>query len=260
MRLLIDAGNSRIKWAWCERSRPGEVSALDVSALDAAALARAWQAATTAQYTCVAGDVVDAVIRRALPPDCVAQRVFAGPTACGIANLYDQPAQLGADRWAALIGARALQSGPLIVATAGTATTIDALDADDRFIGGYILPGLRLMLESLARRTAGLPHAAGHAADWPRNTDDAIHNACTDAQAALIERVREQLGPQATVLLSGGAASAIAPRLRCAHRRVDDLVLHGLARLAAADNRPDVMKCESKRNPMNEALLPKSPE
>lgn len=253
MRLLIDAGNSRIKWAWCEHSRPGEVSALDVSALDAAALARAWQVATTVHYTCVAGDVVDAAIRRALPPDCVAQRVFAGPTACGIVNLYDQPAQLGADRWAALIGARALQPGPLVVATAGTATTIDALDADDRFIGGYILPGLRLMLESLARRTAGLPHAAGHAADWPRNTDDAIHNACTDAQAALIERVREQLGPQATVLLSGGAASAIAPSLRCAHRRVDDLVLHGLACLAAADNRPDVMKCGSGRDAANEA-------
>ncbi|MDP3872737.1 MAG: type III pantothenate kinase [Methyloversatilis sp.] len=252
MRLLIDAGNSRIKWAWCDNGRPGAVSALDVATLEVAALAHAWQAATAAHYTCVAGDAVDAAIRRALPPDCVAQRVFAGPTACGIANLYDQPAQLGADRWAALIGARALQPGPLVVATAGTATTIDALDADDRFIGGYILPGLRLMLESLARHTAGLPHAAGHAADWPRNTDDAIHNACTDAQAALIERVREQLGPQATVLLSGGAASAIAPRLRCAHRRVDDLVLHGLARLAAADNGPDVMKCCSGRDGVNE--------
>jgi len=236
------------------------VSAFDTAALDVPAVTHAWQAATTAHYTCVAGDVVDAAIRRALPPDCAAHRVFARATACGIANLYDQPAQLGADRWAALIGARALQPGPLVVATAGTATTIDALDADDRFIGGYILPGLRLMLESLARNTADLPHAAGHAADWPRNTDDAIHNACTDAQAALIERVRDQLGPQATVLLSGGAAAVIGPRLRCVHRRVDDLVLHGLARLAAADNSPDVMKCESKRDPMNEALLPKSPE
>lgn len=242
MQLLIDAGNSRIKWAWCKNGRPDAVSALDVPALDVPALTLTWQAATAAHYTCVAGEVVDAAIRRALPSDCAAHRVYARPAACGISNLYDQPAQLGADRWAALIGARALQSGPLVVATAGTATTIDALDADDRFIGGYILPGLRLMLESLARHTADLPHAAGHAADWPRNTDDAIHNACTDAQAALIERMRDQLGRQATVLLSGGAAAAIAPRLRCAHRRVDDLVLHGLARLAAADNAADMMK------------------
>ena len=48
-----------------------------------------------------------------------------------------------------------------------------------------------------------------HAADWPRNTDDAIHNACTDAQAALMERVRDQLGEGASLLLSGGAAAAI---------------------------------------------------
>ncbi|OYW27053.1 MAG: type III pantothenate kinase, partial [Methyloversatilis sp. 12-65-5] len=106
MQLLIDAGNSRIKWAWCERGHPGEVSAFDTAALDVAALVHAWQAATAAHYTCVAGDVVDAAIRRALPPDCAAHRVFARATACGIANLYEQPAQLGADRWAALIGAR----------------------------------------------------------------------------------------------------------------------------------------------------------
>ncbi|MDP2870539.1 type III pantothenate kinase [Methyloversatilis sp.] len=254
MQLLIDAGNSRIKWAWSDAGRPGAVSAVDLATFDVATLAHAWQVATAAHYTCVAGDAVDAAIRRALPSGCAAHRVFAGPSACGIANLYDQPARLGADRWAALIGARALHAGPLVVATAGTATTIDALDADDRFIGGYILPGLRLMLESLARHTADLPHAAGHAADWPRNTDDAIHNACTDAQAALIERIGEQLGPQATVLLSGGAASAIAPRLRCAHQRVDDLVLHGLARLAAADKGPDVMKCGPERDAAHEAL------
>jgi type III pantothenate kinase len=144
---------------------------------------------------------------------------MSAATACGITNLYEQPAQLGADRWLALIGARSLCAGPLVVATAGTATTVDALDGQDRFLGGYILPGLRLMLEALARNTAGLPHARGQAADWPRNTDDAIHNACTDAQAALMERVRDQLGDGATLLLSGGAAAAISPRLRCAPPR-----------------------------------------
>lgn len=235
MQLLIDAGNSRIKWAWCEHHAPGAVSAVDLATLDADALGQAWLAATTARYLCVAGDAVDAILRRALPAGCVVRRLTAQPSAGDIVNLYEHPAQLGADRWAALIGARALQNGPLIVATAGTATTVDALDGDNRFIGGYILPGLRLMLASLARHTAGLPHAAGRTADWPRNTDDAIHNACIDAQAALIERVRDQLDPHATVLLSGGAAGAIAPRLRCAHRVVDNLVLRGLARTAELD-------------------------
>ncbi len=243
MRLLIDAGNSRIKWAW---ATGGDVlsgpSAADLAGLDMHTLAPAWQSATTALYTCVAGAAVDAGIRAALPPACAVRRVFATPAACGITNLYGQPSQLGADRWVALIGARALCAGPLVVATAGTATTVDALDGDNRFIGGYILPGLRMMLESLARNTADLPHAQGEAVIWPRNTDDAIRNGCTDAQAALIERVRDQLGTDATVLLAGGAAAMISPRLRCAHRLVDHLVLHGLARLDVTDDGPDVVK------------------
>jgi type III pantothenate kinase len=242
MLLLIDAGNSRIKWAWSVDGSLVDAAAADVAQLDPAALMQAWRAARRVCYTCVAGDAVDALIRGVLPSGCVVKRVFASASACGITNLYDLPTQLGADRWAALIGARTLCDGPLIVATAGTATTVDALDADDRFVGGYILPGLRLMLESLARNTADLPHARGRAADWPRNTDDAIHNACTDAQAALIERVRDRLDPAAVILLSGGAAAALSPRLRCAHRVVDHLVLRGLARIAAAGSSPDVVK------------------
>jgi type III pantothenate kinase len=237
MVLLIDAGNSRIKWAWLQGDAPGAESGIDVADIDGAPLASAWRNATVAFYTCVAGDAVDAALRAALPPGCVAHRLQAQAAACGITNMYTTPSRLGADRWAALIGARTLAAGPLVVATAGTATTVDVLDADDRFLGGYILPGLHLMLESLARNTAGLPHAQGAPVEWPRDTDDAIHNGCAGAQAALIERVQTRLGVDATILLSGGGAEALSPYLACAHRRVDNLVLRGLARVAA-----DVMK------------------
>ncbi|MBU0604185.1 MAG: type III pantothenate kinase [Gammaproteobacteria bacterium] len=245
MRVLIDAGNSRVKWTWHDGVAPFTVRAvdsMDVAAMDASALARAWRAATSASYACVAGDGVDAMIRAALPAGCAAHRVRAARACCGITNFYAEPTQLGADRWLAVIGARALHAGPLIVATAGTATTVDALDADDRFLGGYILPGLQLMLESLARNTAGLPLARGKVAQWPRNTDDAIHSACVDAQAALIERAREQLGDDATVLLSGGAAGQIAPRLRCPFTVADHLVLQGLIRFHESGAAPDVVK------------------
>ena len=124
-----------------------------------------------------------------------------------------------------------------VVATAGTATTVDALDGADCFLGGYILPGLHLMLESLARNTADLPHAQGAPSAWPRNTDDAILNGCAGAQAALIGRVRDRLGSGATLLLSGGAADALAPHIEGDFRRADNLVLRGLARLAT-----DVLK------------------
>lgn len=242
MRLLIDAGNSRLKWAWRQGDALVGEAVTELSGIDAGVLAAAWAPATSALYACVAGAAADQLIRAALPAGATVRRVQAGATLCGITNLYEQPAQLGADRWAALIGARAVQPGPLIVATAGTATTVDALDAEDRFLGGYILPGLQLMLDALARNTAGLPHARGQAAHWPRNTDDAIHNACVDAQAALIERVHDQLGAGASVLLAGGAAALIAPRLRCPHRVVDNLVLRGLARIDAAPAGADVVK------------------
>lgn len=237
MVLLIDAGNSRLKWAWLRDGRPGDEAGIDVAVLDGAPLASAWRGATAALYTCVAGDAVDAALRGALPSGCAVHRIRSGEQAAGLTNLYERPAQLGADRWVALIGARTLVAGPLVVATAGTATTVDALDEADRFLGGYILPGLHLMLESLARNTADLPHAQGAPSDWPRNTDDAILNGCAGAQAALIARVRDRLGSSATLLLSGGGADALAPHIEGDVRRADNLVLRGLARLAA-----DVLK------------------
>lgn len=237
MVLLIDAGNSRLKWAWLRDGRPGDEAGIDVAVLDGAPLASAWRGATAALYTCVAGDAVDAALRAALPSGCAVHRIRSGEQAAGLTNLYERPAQLGADRWVALIGARTLVAGPLVVATAGTATTVDALDEADRFLGGYILPGLHLMLESLARNTADLPHAQGAPSDWPRNTDDAILNGCAGAQAALIARVRDRLGSSATLLLSGGGADALSPHIEGDLRRADNLVLRGLARLAA-----DVLK------------------
>lgn len=237
MTLLIDAGNSRLKWAWLHDGRPGEESGMDIAALDAGVLADAWQGASAALYTCVAGEAVNAALLAALPASCTVQRLRSEAGTCGLVNLYERPTQLGADRWAALIGARTLVAGPVLVVTAGTATTVDALDGDDRFIGGYILPGLRLMLESLARNTADLPLAGGEPVHWPRNTDDAILNGCAGAQGALIESVFRRLGGQATLMLSGGGADALASHLGPPCMRVDNLVLRGLARVAA-----DVLK------------------
>ena len=115
---------------------------------------------------------------------------------------------------------------------AGTATTIDTLDGDGRFLGGLILPGLDLMRRSLARDTAALPLADGQYLAWPRCTDDAITSGCVEAQAGAIERAIAKLGNGATCLLSGGAAGVIGEHLGIAHRRVDNLVLEGLLRLA----------------------------
>lgn len=152
---------------------------------------------------------------------------------CGVTNRYDQPAQLGADRWAALIGARALHGGACLVVNAGTATTVDVLDADGLFQGGLILPGLTLMRAALAGNTAGLPLAAGSYAELPRHTDDAIASGALHATLGAIERMFRHVAaaPGALCLLSGGAADGIETLLTLPLRRVDNLVLEGLAQI-----------------------------
>src|SRR5690606_31240552 len=93
---------------------------------------------------------------------------------CGVKNGYKKPAQLGADRWASLIAARAMHDGASLVVNAGTATTIDLLDNSGRFLGGLILPGLRLMRSALANNTAELPLANATHSAIPTDTDSAI--------------------------------------------------------------------------------------
>jgi type III pantothenate kinase len=159
-----------------------------------------------------------------------------------LVNRYRDPAQLGADRWHAMLGARSLHPArELVVVHAGTATTIDCVSADGAFVGGAILPGSELMLEALARRTARLPHARGAAVAFPDNTDDAIVTGIADAQAGAVERIAarfaHQQGAAVTVLLGGGAAAALHGRLQAdgAIAQVElahNLVLRGLWRRA----------------------------
>jgi type III pantothenate kinase len=179
----------------------------------------------------VAGDIVRQriealAVKLGLPLDWLS----SSAAACAVTNGYDNPHQLGADRWAALIAAHALHAGPVVVVMAGTATTIDALDADGLFRGGLILPGLTLMCAALAGNTADLPHADGLYKSQPTNTDDAIVSGAIHATLGAIERMQATLGDEALCLLSGGAAAELAPHMNLPCRRVDNLVLEGLAR------------------------------
>jgi type III pantothenate kinase len=234
MLLLIDAGNTRVKWAL---AAPGALAGewLELGAalhadLDAAAAAWQGRGVTGALVSNVAGAALRERLAALLEP--IDTEWFASSAErAGLVNGYREPGRLGCDRFAAAIGARALAPGQaLVVATAGTATTVDAVSADGRFIGGMILPGLALMAGALAKNTAQLPQALPGAAPPPLfadNTNDAIVSGCLSAQAGAIERaVAAQDG--ALCILSGGAAPYIAPALKCAYRMVDNIVLVGL--------------------------------
>src|SRR5438067_7799955 len=190
MILVIDSGNSRMKWGlygprgWLVQ---GVVSNAELATL----ALRDWQnlpRPSRAIGVNVAGEaarvrVEGQLARWRLP----IQWLTATAEAAGVINRYANPAQLGADRWAALVAARRraveddVSPPPCVVINAGTAVTIDALDSDGVFHGGGILPGLRLMLQSLADRTSALKVAAGEFRDSPTNTAHAVYSGLRQA-------------------------------------------------------------------------------
>ncbi len=235
MLLLVDAGNTRVKWAAARTgAAAGDWIASGALAHDELpALASQWQSLplpfTQVLVANVAGAAVAARIEAALAAG--APHWFRSQAACaGVVNGYRDPGQLGCDRFASQIGARHRHPGrALLVVTAGTATTVDALDASGRFIGGMILPGLRTMAQSLALNTALLPAVddARTGRLFADNTQEAIVSGCLQAQVGAILQAHAQL-PSALCVLSGGAAQYVAPQLPFACERIDNLVLLGL--------------------------------
>lgn len=250
MTLLLDVGNSAVKWAVLAQdgrfAESGRILHRDDVDL-AAALTTAWKelARPSRAVGCsVAGASVIAAIEaatRSLGLPAVAwlraQASFSGTVS--LTSGYRDPQQLGADRWHAMLGAcQHVPGGSLVVANAGTATTVDCVRVaagGARFIGGCIAPGVRLMLESLARGTAGLPLAVGLPGDFPDTTDQAIVTGVLDAQAGLVERVFRRfaasLETPPRLVVAGGHADVLAARLPPEFSPVIDhnLVLRGLA-------------------------------
>jgi type III pantothenate kinase len=154
----------------------------------------------------------------------------------GVSNGYREPRQLGSDRWAALIAAHALKPGHKLVVNAGTAVTVDALTADGHFLGGLIVPGPALMRRSLSHGTAGLRLTEGDFRDFPESTPEAITSGAVQACAGAIERMAGLMQARgvapARVLLSGGAAHELMPRLSLPCAVHETLVLDGLLLIA----------------------------
>lgn len=251
MLLLIDAGNTRIKWAVVEDAQGDWLDAgtLPHAGLDQlAGQLRAHSVThplTQALISNVAGAAVAAQLTQQLAACGIAppalQWFQSVPECGGVRNGYGQPQQLGSDRFASLIGARHLfPQEALLVVTCGTATTVDALQADGSFIGGMILPGLGTMAQSLAVNTAQLPEVMPVTDTdtvterlFADNTQDAIINGCISAQVGAISRALAAHAPS-RCLISGGAAAYIAPHLSSPCEQVDNLVLIGLAASVAS--------------------------
>lgn len=246
MKLLVDIGNTRLKWALSncpEHASQALVRTGDMSPQ----LDLAWGDMPPPQWivaTSVAGAAAEQDVRQWTQRHWPAARmhfVIAAAVGWGVKNSYREPARLGSDRWAALIAAHHLTQGPACVVDCGTAVTIDALNAAGEFVGGVIVPGLALARQSLRAGAAGITETEGEDAHcFARTTADAVAAGTFYGLVGAVERIVVELGAglgkDTQILLTGGDGSRLAPYLqgRIAYPivSVPDLVLRGLARIA----------------------------
>ena len=239
--LLLDVGNSRVKWALVQA---GEWIAEGAAGHDERArLFDAWDrfppparaVACNVAAEARSGPISAYWRARGVP----LQWLQAARQCAGVRNLYAPPDRLGSDRWAALVGAWGRLRQACLVVSAGTAVTIDALNGRGEFIGGMILPGKRLMQASLSAGTHALQDVAGQSVDFPRNTPDAMASGIATALACAVHKAHQRLsasGPQSPpCLLSGGDAGWLAEQLPFGAIIAPRLVLEGLLIMTRED-------------------------
>lgn len=150
----------------------------------------------------------------------------------GLHVAYADPSRLGVDRFLAMLGARDVATGAVLVCGVGTALTLDLVDSDGRHLGGRIAPSPALMRDALHARAPHLPAHGGQWVDWAISTDDALESGCNDAALALVEQAlaqaRDRVQAPVTLLLHGGGADEIVARFPHAVH-ASALVLQGLA-------------------------------
>jgi len=255
MMLLIDAGNTRIKWALVEGlawlhsgvlpvAQAGELSQHIVGhcvpwlgskqALPSSGL----QGIEQIWVSNVAGEETARHIRNiGTNKNVELHFVAAQLELCGVRNGYSQAGQLGSDRWAALIAAWKLVRRECLVVNCGTAITIDAIDGNGAFEGGLILPGVELMKSSLCATTAQLSPGPGEYVPFPTNTSDAMYSGAIQAGCGAIQRQHGLLlHSSSPVVMSGGSAGILDKHLNMPLRIVDNLVLQGLLIIAQEAN------------------------
>lgn len=242
--LLIDIGNTRIKWARAGAAGPGPARA---------AVHARW---TQAHYTRLLGRGVTGVLVASVAAPRVNQAlaraaavagikiefVHVPPKGGGVRIGYTEPWRLGVDRYVGMVGAHQLFPGvALCVVGVGTAMTLDLVGARGRHWGGAIIPAPALMVHTLLASTSGIRRRAqgGLAKDtglFARSTRAGIAQGARFAAAALIDRAVEEakipLGARALVVITGGEAPAVRPLLRSHCVGVADLTLRGLWVLA----------------------------
>ena len=248
MILVVDIGNARIKWACVTRHGLADRGEAAHGRVPGAALEALDEAAPAGPDRVVAVNVagegmassLSKYVNRRWNVQC--EFVATAQEGHGVRCAYLDPSRMGADRWVALIAGFRLAGGPACVIDAGTAVTLDAVDAGGRHLGGLILAGPRVIATALDRQTSGI----GETRDCSRpgqgsallgsSTDEAVAKGAMLGLAGALDRamaaVAGELGRQPAVYLTGGDADRLSPWLETRSERRPHLVLEGLGSIA----------------------------
>lgn len=250
MILLVDIGNSRIKWGyWHDRRLQDSAGMIYTRTELAQELDLYWQSLPRPKQvhvSCVADRPVVDALTAWTETHWQVQPQFAKvrKSAHGVINSYTDHTRLGIDRWLALIAVHNDVHNTACVIDCGTAITMDGLHADGRHMGGIILPGLELMRESLYTKSSALarpenPVSTDKRAALAQSTEQAVDSGCRLAAAGAIERVKRSMEEKCTAavdyIITGGDAEIIMPELSFRPRHEPHLVLQGLAVEAGVD-------------------------
>ena len=240
--LLVDLGNSRLKWALASGGRLGVSRAREWRRTDFPDLLDSCWGSLEKPDAVVASVVASAQLREQIRSwvekhwGVPVHFPLAAESGCGITCGYHDPGQLGADRWMAMVAAHARYPQGSLVVDCGTATTLDALEGG-RHLGGYILPGITAMRELVLQQTAieAAPSTVAEE-EWGRSTLACIRLGTAKALVSLVEHSLERLQAAGvcdpTLVLTGGEAGFILPLIQVDYRRHEDLVLEGVMRCA----------------------------
>ena len=234
MNLLIDIGNQNAKWQFGDEkgtfpSRHSELNQNLTQSLGHLNHVSGVLFVSVADQTCTN------ILRNFVSAKWNVEVSQITPKAeqCGVRNCYREISELGADRWAALIGAWSLYQSAAVIVDSGTAVTVDALSAKGEFIGGSILPGFELARDSLWQRAPGIREFCALSPELPaRSTVAAVSSGVVYATVGgielLVHKYSELVGSSPKLLLTGGTCSLIAEHSSYNFEMVSNLTLIGL--------------------------------
>lgn len=239
MKLLIDSGNSRFKWAWLDKQGQLTTFAIANDHANRLQLLSAWSVFKQPEQILVASVASSALVLMVtdvltgLWPMVQIQFIKTQAQAYGVLNAYEQADKLGVDRWLALVATHHYYPSFSCIVDCGTAVTLDVLNVEGVHQGGLISPGLILMKKALARNTAGLPYQkSSYPVGLATGTEAGIYNGTLYAILGLITQVLKQHEDIKQLILTGGDAELIAQQLDVPIIVDSDLVFKGLAVIA----------------------------